>query len=158
MPDAEEIPVLKGLLKRAIGSVYAESPCLLQMEGLEQALVFRVGIYLQELINDSDVLASLNLDCEYNKNLDETKRTVNFQDGIRPDLLIHKRGSHAENKLAVEFKGWWNKKPNKDIQKLKDLTNNAHDYQYRLGAFVVFHKQHPEYRFFQNGEEESEHD
>jgi hypothetical protein len=30
--------------------------------------------------------------------------------------------SNDENKIAIEFKGWWNNDDEKDIQKLKDLT------------------------------------
>ena len=149
-----EVTALKNLLNEAVLKVYAERPSLFAQEGLEQAIAFRTGMYLHGLMNADSAYADLNLDCEYNKSLDDVKRTPNYPNGIRPDILIHKRGNHVQNKIAVEFKGWWNRDRDDDIQKLKDLTNPEYDYKYILGCLVSLQKATPVYHFFIAGEEE----
>jgi hypothetical protein len=169
MPDntRNEIIQLKRLLSEAVGAAYREEHLLCNIngenrEGIEQTVVFRVGIHLHELLKESPY-ASLNLDCEYNKCGDDPKKIVEFKNdtlqktGIQPDLLIHSRGNHINNRLIVEFKGWWNKKfeeeIDKDIEKLKKLTSSSQEYKYLLGVMVIFQKDTPKYHYFSNGEE-----
>ncbi len=151
MPITEETEQLKSCLLKAVSQVYAEQPSLMVHKGIEQAIVFRVGVYLQEIIQHDKKLSALNLDCEYNKVLDAPKNTPNYPNGIRPDLLLHKRGTHSNNKLAVEFKGWWNTDNDDDIAKLEDLTNPEYDYKYLLGVFVLLNEDKPKYIYFIDG-------
>ena len=153
MRNTQEVEELKDLLKGSVDKVYEETPSLFTHKGIEQAIVFRVGVYLQEALKESS-FSNLQLDSEYNKSLDRPKRTPNYKDGIRPDLLIHQRGDHSNNKLAVEFKGWWNDDHGDDISKLKDLTSPEYDYKYSLGIFVDLQPSKAIYRFFQHGKEE----
>ncbi|MCG2589524.1 hypothetical protein [Rhodohalobacter sulfatireducens] len=138
---SEEQMELFQLLETAVNKVYQEERPLLQYEdegriGLEQAFVFRTGIYLQQLILDTEY-ANLDVDSEYNKNHNGFKVTANHPKGIRPDLLLHERNTHTNNKLAVEFKGVWTSKAEwkKDTEKLKDIT--CDEYDYTLGVFVL---------------------
>ncbi len=146
---------LINLLRAAVDLMREEEPSLLDMEGLEQALVFRVGVYLQELLKKTE-LNDYNLDCEYNKQESDHKRDVEGN-LMRPDLLIHRRGDNSEgsNKLAVEFKGWWNKKLSPDKRKLCDLTHSEGGYAYQLGVLVVLSRDEVEYNYFVGGEEVS---
>ena len=52
---------------------------------------------------------------EYNKCHGDIKRTKRFRNGLRPDLIIHRRDSNEENKLVAEFKGWWNNDVKNDL-------------------------------------------
>ena len=143
---------LKELLIHAVEKTYQENfliknNALKGRAGIEQSLVFRVGIHLHELLKDTSYM-SLDLDSEYNKFIDDTKRTSHFPKGIRPDLILHSRGNQKNNILAVEFKGWWNMDLESDREKLKDLTDIQGPYCYQLGALVVFELEKPCFEFF----------
>lgn len=145
------------LLKEAVNRVYAEDRFLLTCDegnrkGLEQAFVFRTGIYLHALLAGTK-FSVLDLDSEYNKNGNQAKITPRFPNGIRPDLLLHERLLNTSNKLAIEFKGWWNGGSKRDKEKLEDLTNPEYPYRYSLGVFVELGKQAVTYRLFMNGRE-----
>jgi len=154
--NEEQLELLE-YLERAIHEVYNEQQTLFEnhgksVKGLEQAFVFQVGVHLSRILVDTKY-ATLDLDSEYNKRDGDTKVTTNFGQGIRPDLLLHVRNSDRENKMAIEFKGWWNKKVEKDHLKLCDLTNSNGQYKYLLGVFVHVGKINAEYRYFINGVE-----
>ncbi len=149
------------LLTKAIAATYGEERPLLQCSegeeriGMEQAFAFRTGVYLSSLLVDTR-FKSFDLDSEYNKNHGDSKRTKNFPKGLRPDLILHKRHSNDENKLVVQFKGYWNateKAMNDDLAKLHDFTSLDDDYKYALGVFVLLNKVKPAFRFSTDGKE-----
>lgn len=153
----EEQEYLVGILQRAVNSVYQEERFLLRFaqgdkEGLEQAFVFRTGVHLSNLLNDTPY-ATLDLDSEYNKNHGNAKTSRRFPNGLRPDLIIHRRDSNEENKLVAEFKGWWNNDIDSDIRKLEDLTVQNDNYHYLIGVFVQIGRTEANYRYFINGQE-----
>lgn len=153
----EEQRKLIEYLKAAVENVYAENRFILQyetqvMKGLEQAFAFRVGLYLNDIIRQTEY-NHLDLDAEYNKSIGLSKMTEEFENGIRPDLILHQRGSHDNNILAVEFKGSWSKIQLKDERKLIGLTSPAGDYKYKLGVFVQIGKTEANFRYFINGVE-----
>src|SRR5690606_7805865 len=107
-----DVKILCRLLEEAICGVYGEERFVLNyemqsLEVLEQAFAFRVGVHLHEIIKNT-AYRSLDLDAEYNKSLGASKMLEEFEHGIRPELVLHERGTHKNNKLAVEFKGHWN--------------------------------------------------
>ena len=153
----EEQMFLVTILQNAINLVYHEERFLLHFtegdrEGLEQAFVFRTGIHLSGLLNGTEY-AALDLDSEYNKNHGNSKTSRRFPNGLRPDLIIHRRDSNDENKLVAEFKGWWNSDINTDIQKLEDLTDPNDNYHYLIGVFIQIGRTEANYRCFINGNE-----
>lgn len=104
----------------------------------ERSIVFRFAHYLQmELYNDV-YFSCLNLDCEYNKNQYDLKRTIQFSNGTYPDLILHKRGDNSNNYLIIEFKGYWNEDCNSDKEKLKDFTSKEQCYRYKMGLSILF--------------------
>ena len=143
---------LKNFLEESIKEFYDKDSLISERKGMEQACVFRIGLYLQERLKKAKI-SDVVVDCEYNKNGDHPKKTLMFLEGIRPDLLVHKRGDNTKNLLAVEFKGWWNKSKNRDEEKLKSLTSPDEEYQYLLGAFVRLGKENmQELEYYANGE------
>ena len=142
---------LKNIVKQAVQTFYAKDIELIQVKGMEQACVFRIGLYLNEIMKNYPELNDLHLDCEYNKS-------------NRPDLIIHKRNlnndnANQHNTLVVEFKGWWNDNLS-DIEKLKNFTSPQYGYHYPLAIFIKLDKNNNKtiYRYFQNGNEISEED
>lgn len=149
---SQDKEILKKLLEESIKEFYAKDSLLSKRKGLEQACVFRIGLYLQERLNQEQI-PDVVVDCEYNKNGDHPKKTVMFVEGVRPDLLIHKRGDNTKNLLVAEFKGWWNKSKNRDEDKLKSLTSPYDEYHYLLGAFVRLGKKNiQELEYYADGE------
>lgn len=151
----EEQTYLIKVLQSAIDAVYLEERFLLRFakgdrEGLEQAFVFRAGIYLSQLLNGTPY-ATLDLDSEYNKNHGNAKISRRFPNGLRPDLIIHRRDSNEENKLVAEFKGWWNNDIDTDLRKLEDLTDPNDNYHYMIGMFVQIGRTEATFRYFING-------
>jgi hypothetical protein len=171
----EEQRFLAGLLVKAVNLVYMEDRFLLtysdgDRKGLEQAFVFRAGVHLAKLLQGTEYEA-LDLDSEYNKNHGVSKRTFNFRNGLRPDLIVHRRDSNLENKLVAQFKGYWAETTAKgreeieaDLRKLQDFTDPLehvgdleerakYKYDYVLGVFVRIGNQRPEFRYFTDGQE-----
>ena len=80
---------LKNLLKNAIEEFYSKDNELIAVKGMEQACVFRIGLYLYNLMQQDSTLSQFDLDCEYNKSNKGPKILDNAK--VRPDLIIHKR-------------------------------------------------------------------
>jgi len=153
----EEQTHLVDILKSAIDAVYHEERFLLRfakedIEGLEQAFVFRTGIHLSNKLIGT-LYSEFDLDSEYNKNYGNTKKTTRFPDGLRPDLILHKRSSNQDNKLVAEFKGYWKRSIWRDIRKLEDLTDPNEKFQYLIGVFVHIGRTEGTFRYFINGNE-----
>ena len=153
----EEQAYLVEVLQNAINAVYQEERFLLRFaqgdrEGLEQAFVFRTGVHLSNQLAGT-AYELLDLDSEYNKNHGNAKTSRRFPKGLRPDLIIHRRDSNAENKLVVEFKGYWKRSIWRDIRKLEDLTDPNDNYHYLIGVFVQIGRTEATFRYFINGTE-----
>lgn len=150
---------------------------LLRNAAHEQAISHRIGVYLEGLFETG----KHNIDCEYNKHLDEPKK-IDLYDldpklcegckcdsckfvikgnlneiperGFRPDILVHKRGTNDYNLIAIEVKK--DKWCPFDEAKLRALTKSFDDggeYGYKLGVFIWFPENIPNYKWFINGEE-----
>ena len=143
---------LFNMLKEAVENIYTNFPQIIKIKGLEQCAVAIIYAYLFQKIQSSKY-KSLDLNSEYNKNGDFVKATCNFPKGIRPDIILHKMHCNDNNKMVVEFKGWWNLKNNKDIQKLKDLTDQTGEYKYLLGIWALLGKDGPSYTIVIDGQE-----
>lgn len=101
---------------------------LLRVDIYEPTINHRIAVYLEELCKDFDV------DCEYNKNLLGDKKNSNGKK-IRPDIIVHKRGTDS-NSVIIEVKknGINSKLTKEDIEKLKDCMFGT--LNYKLGVFI----------------------
>ena len=113
----------------------------------ERGIVFRFGIYLQELAANDERLRDYHIDVEYNRELNNVKRGNDSQEPdpkknqVIPDLIIHKRGNHENNLLVIEFKPHWEmskKAIEDDKKKLATFTNST--YNYKNVLFVLIGK------------------
>lgn len=148
--------ILINLLKEAVEKCYRSDKNLIDRGGMEQACVARIFYYMQDLIyHDSRYVffKNYNLDCEYNKNMQEQKVLSRCPKGTRPDLILHRRENHPrrDNQLIVEFKARTSSMTEKDRIKLEDFTHLDKGYAYKLGVFVKLNKKCALYTFFKNG-------
>lgn len=152
-------------------------PELLELSAHEQAISHRIAVYLEQIF----VSKNLNIDCEYNKHLDDPKR-INLYDlnldsyascgcdackkvisrdlneipdkDFRPDIVLHSRGNDMRNFLVIEIKK--SKECPFDEIKLKALTkskNSGGEYGYELGVFISFPKNKPKFKWFVSGQQ-----
>lgn len=103
----------------------------------ERAIAFRYAHYLQNLINEDEMLKKYNLDCEYNRNGAECKGLPSFPKGTYPDLIIHKRGRNDANLLVMEFKTYWNDNRDEDKKKIKEFMDPSGKFKYKYGISVL---------------------
>ncbi len=145
---------IENLLEKACAKLYEQDRYLINMRVCERAIVFRLGIYLQTLINKDSELKLYNLDNEYNKNNRDLKRVPEFENGTYPDLIIHKRGSNRDNMLIIECKTEWNDDISTDIRKLKQFINITGRYKYKYGISIIFRMNMAEIRILEYGKED----
>lgn len=158
-----KIGLLITLLKEAVNECYERDKCLID-RSMEQASVARIFYYIQRAIDTDDRFAQFreyNLDCEYNKNMNDPKRLCENERGKRPDVILHKRLSNDGNLLILEFKNsiqnnQQNNLINDDYEKLKRFTASNSIYKYFLGVSVKLNNDQAQYKFFQNGQEKNE--
>lgn len=106
-----------------------DKQALLRVDIYEPTISHRIAVYLEELFPEN------NIDCEYNKTLLRKKKDINGKN-IRPDIIIHKRGTNADNSVILEIKksGKNNKLAKADIGKLRRCMRDTLNYD--LGVFV----------------------
>lgn len=99
----------------------------------ERSIVSRFGIYFEEC--RLKFFSEYDLDIEYNRDIYDCKRLAGKP--VIPDLILHKRGTNENNLLVLEFKTWWNRDQNNDINKIKGFKK---EYGYRYGAVILIGK------------------
>lgn len=123
-------------ISRSFQTLFADDAELFDLgsEGVnEQTLTFRLRLYLAEEFRRH------NVDCEYNRLWDGTKKCVRL--GItwmKPDVIVHLRQSDAANLFCLEAKkqaNWKDLKtfPDDVEKKLRALTHMGEAYHYSLG-------------------------
>ena len=153
--------LLLTLLHESVEECYRNDFTLIE-HSMEQACVARIFYYMQKALKQDrrfDSFSRYNLDCEYNKNYAQIKKTLRRPKGTRPDIVLHKRCANDSNMLVVEFKSRRGRNKidpftgqNIDFIKLEDFTDPG-IYHYFLGVHVKLQKQGARYTYFQNGEE-----
>lgn len=128
---------LNQLINKALDKLYKEDKYLIDKHLHEQCIVFRFALYFYNMIQESE-FKDYDLDIEYNRNGNKTKCITNYENGVRPDLILHKRGNDNNNLLVLEFK-----KGESDIitindkSKIKEFINPNMNYRYKNGAIVL---------------------
>jgi len=112
-------------LKAAVRLLYKDDHHLFVVNAHECSLTFRLGLYLQQSFPDHKI------DCEYNREGEDAK-TNEAGDSVRPDILIHERGTNEHNLLAIEAK----KKPENDYDQ-KKLMGYIQKQNYAYAVSIV---------------------
>jgi len=116
----------------SLGQLYANDHHLLDVGVNEKTVTFRLGHYLIGLYPNQDV------DCEYNRNGQTAKfLDPNDEHGKYPDIIIHKRGSNADNMIVIEAKKEGNNIGDDDM-KLRGFTSPNYEYRYDFGIHITF--------------------
>jgi hypothetical protein len=139
-------------LQDSINELYLNDRYIVDLK-MELACSAKVLHYMMNNVVSNQKFSSLksyDIDIEYGKDLKSKKTTVDHPNGIRPDLIIHRRGK-SDNLLAVEFK-MEHRDLSKDVSKLKELTSREQQYSYDLGILCVIESQSPAYLLFYGGE------
>lgn len=131
LPSIEQ---LKSKVFEAVQRLLENDSFLIEKQIHEMALSFRLGFYLVERFEpDFDV------DCEYNRELDNPKRRDNSRDpnSQRPDVIVHKRGENSSNLIVIEIKKSHSSKT--AISERRNIEDwMAAERFYRLGVRVAF--------------------
>lgn len=130
------------IVNSALTRVYREHDYLIQNRVSERSIVFWFGIYFHELVAETR-FETFDIDVEYNRNFQDSKRTPNFEHGTFPDFILHRRGSNDHNILIIEFKPWWNTGTDDDITKLCDFTRPNGGYNYTIGLSILLDRTEP---------------
>ena len=133
------LSLLDKLLDSALDELYKKDHYLLEHDVHERTIVFRLGHYLQNLMDATGEFQNFNLDFEYNRNGRYPKRIpANPRNGAFPDLIIHQRGSNQYNLLIMEFKPPpWNTNTGDDCKKLQQFINPRDRYNYLCGKSIL---------------------
>lgn len=128
---------IKQYVYQALELVYQKDKALITHRVNERSIVFRFGLYLYEIIKNSN-FNDFDIDVEYNRNGYDAKRIPSRQHGSYPDLIIHCRTSNEFNILVLEFKAEWsNKSQEDDERKIRDFMNKDGEYKFRYGATIL---------------------
>lgn len=166
------------LLKQSIELLYENDNYLIEHSVHEQDLSHRIAYYFENLLNNYEWYkkTSLNIDVEYNKNFDDSKRVYckcigcrgnecyittsqynigNYESTCKPDIILHERGSNNNNILVIEIKKN-NNECAEDFAKLSAFTCLCSDYKYKCGVYINIAELL--FRYFKNGQEVTEND
>lgn len=102
---------------------------LLKNKVNEMTISHRVAVYLETAFEGYSV------DCEYNRSENDKKLNLK-NEKVRPDIIVHKRGTNSDNLVVIEVKlaGKKNKKSKADVEKLKNYFSER--LNYKLGVFI----------------------
>ncbi len=123
------IEELKNKIQRCIYMLYKNDSDLFSRDNYEVTISAKLSQYLFSEFNGYDV------DCEYNRHIDAVKYSEEIAKNIRPDIVIHKRGTDKNNLVYIEIKKSQNMSNREaDIKKLTIMTKG--EYHYALGVFI----------------------
>lgn len=147
----------------------AASSAFLQSEGLdllrprkngggtEQDISGAFARHFEEVLRREDALGEAEVDAEYHyygnqakmmaameqyaEVIERARRNLRYNGsvGIRPDIIVHRRGPEGPNYLVIEVKKRSNRSAAQerfDLLKLEMLTAATQNYQYRFGLQV----------------------
>jgi len=124
-------------VQACVRRLYSRDYSLIERGVHEMALTFRLGMYLQKAFPQYDV------DCEYNRNVREPKRTPYNAQGhsTRPDILIHRREQNfPTNLVLLEAKRVGDHISPYDLRKVRYFVHGdrvGNPYRYQLGVVLL---------------------
>lgn len=139
---------------------------LLQYKIDEYAYPHRLACHLEKCFLDHRY--EYDIDCDYNKigesgevkkgglNTQEENEVRKKTNGLRPDIIVHKRGIHDDNLLVIEIKKMSARKRDidKDREKLKNFTRHDGQLKYQYGLLLLISNQtfKATGEFYENGD------
>ena len=141
---------IKRRILQCVEKFYKNDFDLLERNNYEVTISCKFAQYLFVEFKEFDV------DCEYDKHIDQEKYNSELNKNIRPDILIHKRGSDKKNLVYIEIKTDHNRDSRTfDIEKIKSVTKQDSEFKYRLGLFMDFNKDKNklDIKYFEDGKE-----
>lgn len=144
------IVVIKRRIQHCIDKIYENDSDLFDRNNYEVTISSKLAQYLFIEFKEYDV------DCEYNKHIDEKKYSNELNQKIRPDIIIHTRGTDENNLVYIEIKTDHNRESRTfDYNKIKAMTKQNSEYKYSLGLFIDFNrdKENSNIIFFEGGKE-----
>ncbi|MCK9356292.1 MAG: hypothetical protein M0R22_03960 [Dehalococcoidia bacterium] len=82
----------------ALQQFFMRDSYLLESDVHEGDVSHRIAVYLEQSF------PLWHVDCEFNRDGQDVKRTSEASMGFRPDIIVHRRGRSGPNLLAVEIK------------------------------------------------------
>lgn len=128
-------------LKKSLKELYEKDKALFTMKVHERTICSQLACYMKPYFT------GYNVDCEYNRNMWNTKKCGGFNENY-PDILIHRRFENNENiwdennLVYIETKTSWfvNESTKKDdIANIKCFMTNS-PYKYKFWLFLCFGK------------------
>ena len=141
---------IKRKIRKCIDEFYLNESDLLKRENYEVTISCKFSQYLFIEFPKFDV------DCEYDKHINEEKRADELNRNVRPDIVIHKRGLDERNLVYIEIKTDHNRESrDEDYKKIKAMTKHDGQYKYAFGIFIDFSKNKADLiiKFFEDGKE-----
>lgn len=145
-----DLATVKQIMELSLSRLVEKDNELIDRKVKEECINHRLAVYIDEYYRQfCGERNHCKVDLEYNKNLDNGKqvyvRTGNLIK-IRPDILLHKRGSNDNNLIAIETKKDWFSRH--DTEKIQALLKPPFKYCY--GFIILYRPLKPEMkvRFF----------
>jgi hypothetical protein len=145
-----KLNVIKRRIKHCIEKIYENDSDLFDRNNYEVTISSKLAQYLFIEFKKYDV------DCEYNKHINQEKRVKELNHNIRPDIIIHRRGTDEDNLVYIEIKTDHNRESRTyDYDKVKVMTKQEGKYRYNLGLFIDFNRDKEKLKiiFFEDGKE-----
>ena len=157
-----ELKELQADLIEAIKVFYQNDKELLERKVNEVCITSHIFHYFASAF--SKKYCDYNIDPEYNRNGEETKR-YNINDNrynyARPDLILHKRGCNRHNLLYIEFKTNKKSYSQQDKEKIIRFVSNEgieesgrriKPYRYKYGVSVLLNINEVSMLWYCNGQ------
>ncbi len=143
------------ILDKCLRKMLKKDGYLLERNVHEQTLSSRLACYLAQYY-EKGRWWNYNVDCEYNRNFNNPKilENISNKNGVRPDIIIHKRWSNDDNLLVIEIKKASNAEAQSwsDDEKLKWFTSSNDQYRYTYWVYLMFDTEGlKEYKIYQKG-------
>jgi len=123
-----KVIVIKRRIKQCIEKIYEYDSDLFDRNNYEVMISSKLAQYLFIEFKEYDV------DCEYNKHINQEKGVKELNQNIRPDIIIHRRGTDEDNLVYIEIKTDHNKESRtSDYNKIKLISKQKGEYRYSLG-------------------------
>ncbi|HEY8462421.1 MAG TPA: hypothetical protein VIM29_00055 [Bacillota bacterium] len=145
-----DLATVKQIMESSLSRLVEKDSELIDRRVKEECINHRLAIYIDENYRQfCGQRNHCNVDLEYNKNLDREKEVYDGNGKpirIRPDILLHKRGSNDNNLIAIETKKDCFKRH--DMDKIQALLKPP--FRYLYGFIILYRPLKPEMkvRFF----------